>query len=157
LYLTSKLITAALALVLVAWLAFLIVSTRQSGVSVRSVDKRLKIYTCQYFPGESVDFAYPPPPPQTSKLRIQWMLLAHKLKLYEGPRVQSPPPLGTIKGNGPALVVLGQIAGGESHWLELVTQNGETISQSAPMRVLVSDANLFLWTYAFYEGRKRRV
>jgi len=151
-----KLIAGALALVLVIALAIEIFTVQRSGVHAYSVDKRLKIYSFQYFPGESMDFTYPTPPRPPSKLRIQWLLLAQKLRLYQAPRgVQSPPPLGTITGKGPALVVLAQIAGGESHWLELVTENGETINQSTPMRVLVTDTNLFLWTYAFYEGRKR--
>jgi len=151
-----KLIAGALALVLVSALAIEVFTVRRSGVHAYPVDKHLKIYSFQYFPGDSMDFTYPTPPPPPSKLRTQCLLLAQKLRLYKPPMgVQIPPPLGAIKGKGPALVVLAQIAGGESHWLEVVTENGETINQASPMRVLVPDTNLFLWTYAFYQGRKR--
>jgi hypothetical protein len=152
-----KLLAGALALVLVFALSIAIFTVQESGVHAYSVDKRMKIYSFQYFPGESMDFAYPTPPPPPSKLRIQWALLARKLGLYQAPSVQRPVPLVTVKGSGPALVVLAQIEGGNSHWLELVSENGVTINQSAPWHALLPETNLFLWNYAFYEGKKRRV
>ena len=120
-----------------------------------SVDNRLKIYSFRYFPGPSMDFAYPTPPPPPGKLRTQCTLLALKLGLYRGRTAPRPSSLVTVQGTGPALVLLAQIAGGESHWLDLVAENGEIIDTSAPMRALVAETNLFLWNYAFYQGGKR--
>jgi len=144
-------------LALVTGLVFLVVTTQRSGVLVRSVDKRLKIYSFEYFPEASMDFSYPPAPRPPSKLRIQWTILAHKFRLYQPRSTTNPLPLVKLTGPGPALVVLGQIAGGDSHWLELVTQHGETIHQSAPMHALIDVTNLFLWHYPLMrEGKKER-
>ena len=151
----GKIIAAPLALALVITLAIAIFTIQRSGVHAYSVDKRLKLFSFQYFPGKSMDFAYPTLPPPPSKLRMQCTLLALKLGLYRPRVVQRPSAIVTIQGAGPALVVLGQIAGGESHWLELVTEKGEIINASAPQRALIPDTNVFLWSYDFYDGGKR--
>ena len=141
---TVFLLVAALAI------AAFVVGPR-SGFSVASTDKRIKVYDFQYFPGQGIEYSYPP---TGSRLRIRIEGVLEKLGLTRW----TPLP-GTFlraRGKGPAVFLLASFQGGNPGQLELLTDDGDSVARSVtPMQIRT---NLYLWqSYGTFFARTNQI
>jgi hypothetical protein len=141
-------ISAVTGALIVIALVVAILSAQQGNVRVISTDRHTKIDDIQYFPGKRFSYKYPRYQiPQPWMIRFQPLLRKFGLKARF---------TMALNGRGPLLLMIAHIKGGDMKYVDLVSEDGRSLSFPFPLvHFSAVDTNFFVLQCPLYDFNGR--